>query len=335
MQSQNNAVRQLLWSLLVTLVILPLAFWDASLPQVWSFLQRADWRAVVLALALYVLTTLAKVARWDAFFHPRRIRFASLFAALIVGQTLNVLLPARLGDVARIYALRRREAVPAARVLGTIAAEKLVELAMLLLLTVSVAWFLPLPQWILDPSLRVSALLICAMLILPLVFVQRQRLRKAWSWLLARLLRLQPAHAESHFDATIEGIAPLRRRALLARILCWSITIWWLMIATNYVLFYALPIQASWLIASVLLIVLQIGVAVPSTPGRIGVFQFLANLTLALFGTERELAVVYGILLYGVTFVPQVFLAAPFIWQELANFRRAPARALDSVPHST
>jgi hypothetical protein len=73
--------------------------------------------------------------------------------------------------------------------------------------------------------------------------------------------------------------------------------------------------------ATVLLLVLQIGVAVPSTPGKVGVFQTLAVLTLSLFAVDRALAFSYGLLLYVVVAAPQMITAGPFVWQEVVCLR--------------
>jgi glycosyltransferase 2 family protein len=161
--------------------------------------------------------------------------------------------------------------------------------------------------------------------------VQQSRLRSIWGWLGARFLRIERARMERQFDLTVEGFAPLRNGSLRMRIVLWSLLIWWLMVATNYALFFALPLQPSWMVAIVMTIVLQVAVAVPSTPGKIGVFQYLATQTLTLFGVGREVALSYGVLLYLALFVPQLLIAGPFVWQELMNLRRTRHLSAPSV----
>lgn len=317
--------------MLASLIFVPLAFWGVSLDEVWRILQQADWRPMLIAALLFVLTLIAKTARWQLFFQPR-LAFTPLFAALTIGQVVNFLLPARLGEVARVYVLRRRAHERVARILGTIGGEKLVELSALMIVTLLVAPFVPLPNWLRDPSLRLSALVLGGVGLLVLVFMQQSRLRRLATWLGSMLLRAEPVRLEKQFDLTIEGFAPLRQRAL--GILLWSLFVWFLMIATNYALCFALPIHPSWLVATVLLLVLQVGVAVPSTPGKIGVFQALVTLTLSLFGVSRELALSYGLLLYLVIVVPQMLTAGPFVVQELLSLRR-PAQTAQAIETNT
>ncbi len=321
------SLRHLLWSLLASLIFVPLAFWGVSLDDVWRIVQQADWRPVALAALLFVLTLAAKSARWQLFFQPR-LSFLSLFAALTIGAAVNFFLPARLGEVARLYVLRRREGEAAARILGTIGAEKLIELVALFVLTLLVAPFVPFPAWLRDPSLRLSALVLGAVLLLSAIFMQQSRLRRLWTWLGAKVFRVESPRIENQFDLTLGGFAPLRQRTVLP-IALWSFVIWAMMIATNWLLFFALAMPPSWLVATVLLIVLQIGVAVPTTPGKVGVVPALARLTLTLFGVNQQLAFSYGVILYLVVTVPQVVVAGPFVFQELMSLRRAPAKSVE------
>lgn len=315
------SLRQLAWATIASLVFVPLAFWGASFDEVSRIVQQANWQPLVVAALVGTLAQAAKAARWQLFF-PTRPTFTSAFAALIIGQVVNWLLPARLGDVARVVVLRRRAAERAARIVGTIGAEKLVELIALFAFALAVAPFVPLPVWLLDPSLRLSVVLLGGILLLSIVFLQQARLRRWGAWLGATWLRVESARVERQFDLTVEGFAPLRQRARVVKIFAWSLLVWGLMAATNFIVFLALPLPASWLTAVVLLLVLQVGVAVPTTPGKIGVFQALVTLTLALFGIGRELALGYGLLLYFVVVVPQLVCAGPFIWQEVMRLRR-------------
>jgi glycosyltransferase 2 family protein len=318
------SIRQVLWMAATTLLFIPLALYGVSLGDVWHILQQSDWQPVALAVILFVLTLAAKAARWQVLFE-RPPAFASMFAALVIGQAGNFLLPARLGDVMRVYVLGRREGKPAALTIGTIAAEKLVELIVLIGLAALSAPFVPLPAWLREPSARLGVILVLGVALSGLLFLQQSRLRRLWAWVGARVLRAEPARMTEQFDLTLSGLNSLRQWPQVGRLAAWSALIWVLMIATNYVLFFALPIAPSWLVATVLLLVVQIGVAVPSTPGKVGVFQTLVVLTLSLFAVDRVLAFSYGLLLYVVIAAPQLITAGPFVWQEAVSLRRPQA----------
>ena len=100
--------------------------------------------------------------------------------------------------------------------------------------------------------------------------------------------------------------------------------IWLALAGVNYAVLRALEIGAPVAAAFIVLIVLQVGTSVPSTPGKIGVFQYLTVLALAPFGVAREPALTYGVLLHVVGFVPLVAPGGFWSWTGLAAKRRVP-----------
>jgi uncharacterized protein (TIRG00374 family) len=96
----------------------------------------------------------------------------------------------------------------------------------------------------------------------------------------------------------VDGLEALRRPGRLILLAVVSVAIWFLSTATNYIIFLALHMEASWVQAFFLQVVLQAGVSIPSTPGKIGVFQVLCRWALGVFGVSASLGLAYGMLLY-------------------------------------
>jgi uncharacterized membrane protein YbhN (UPF0104 family) len=61
------------------------------------------------------------------------------------------------------------------------------------------------------------------------------------------------------------------------------------------------------------MVVLKVGVAMPSVPGKLGVFHYLCTLALGAFGLDKGVALGYAVLLYFVVFGPPVLLGAFFL----------------------
>ena len=62
--------------------------------------------------------------------------------------------------------------------------------------------------------------------------------------------------------------------------------------------------------AALLLVVLMSAVSVPRPPGSQGVLVFLCVLVLSLFGVSRETALLYGIALQAVVYIPVLVLGS-------------------------
>ena len=77
---------------------------------------------------------------------------------------------------------------------------------------------------------------------------------------------------------------------------------------TNYIILRDVDIQVPFTAALFVLIVLQVGSAPPSAPGKLGVFHYLAVLALSAFSVEKDLALAYSVLLYVVALLPKVVI---------------------------
>jgi uncharacterized protein (TIRG00374 family) len=112
------------------------------------------------------------------------------------------------------------------------------------------------------------------------------------------------------------GLSILGQRDVAGQLIAWSVFVWAMAALTNYLVFLALGIEVSFVAALFLLAALYLGVAVPSSPGRVGIFHYVCVLSLSLFSVERSLALSCGLVLHLIVFVPMVSLGAWFLWKE-------------------
>jgi len=313
----------------LSLALLWLAFRDVPLSQVIAILTQADYRLVALALALVLASPLARAARWRLLYHPDQEGLGHLRLAevLLIGQMLNIIVPTRLGEVARIYFMGKSQS--RARTLGTIAVEKWLDILVLLLLALLVPVFVSLPPWFRDSrgnlALFATAFLGAALMLsygkgrlLALMGSLSRFLPEGWR---ARIHRAT--------GLALGSLDVLRSPWVGLQLQGWSLLIWSLSVLVNYIIFLALGLPLSLAAALFLLIVLQVGVAVPSAPGKLGVFHYLCTLTLGFFGVEKGTAMGYAVLLYFVVFGPPSLLGAFLLWWEGV---RRPPQSPQSLP---
>ena len=102
----------------------------------------AEWGALVSAIALYGVNTLVRSERWhrlllDDGAHPARVDSYSLTT---VGYAVNNVLPARAGDAARVVLMAPRADASRRTVIGTIVAERLLDVGVILVLFLVVGY---------------------------------------------------------------------------------------------------------------------------------------------------------------------------------------------------
>jgi uncharacterized protein (TIRG00374 family) len=87
------------------------------------------------------------------------------------------------------------------------------------------------------------------------------------------------------------------------------------MILTNYFLFLAFGLDLSVWVALFLILALQVGSLPPSSPGKVGVFEYTVILALAVFAVPKSEALSYGLMLHAVSYLPKILFGLVFVSQ--------------------
>jgi uncharacterized protein (TIRG00374 family) len=286
---------------------------------------------VALTLLTSLLTPVVKAQRWRWLFYPQRpgIGLGSLSSLIVIGQAINFLIPGRWGELVRMYLAGEETGISKWFVLGTLAAEKLIDLVMLALLVVALLPFVVLPEGL---AARVDVVLLTALVVVAGTIALLGG-RKWWLRLADKGLALLPARAAERWRqrvvAGMDGLAALGDRRAAFAIWGWTLVFWTLAGVTNMLLLVAFDLPPSVVMASVVLAVLQGGVAVPSTPGKIGVFQLLCMVSLAVFGVPEAVGFAYGVVLHVLVVGGVTVWAALALWRRSWNLRRLAAASAD------
>jgi uncharacterized protein (TIRG00374 family) len=286
----------------VFLIIYKLEWWQFA--ALW---HQMDYRWVTLAAAMILAHTLVRAARWRVLFTTPVPSFEVALTAMLIGQTMNYLLPARSGDVPRIYWLGERGGQSKTRALGTMAVEKVLDLILLVLVLFLVAFWVPTrPSWLAEATWGGAVVLVFLYI----------GLRAGLAWqepLLSRLGPIAERHNVQWWPAlrerlahVVEGIEGLRRAHLLWRAVALSLAAWIWGAGANLATFVALGLPPSWLMALTVSAALRVGIALPSLPASVGVYEGTVVLALSVFGVDREAALSYGVLMHLIDFLPPV-----------------------------
>jgi hypothetical protein len=322
---------RLLTGLALSAVCLYLAVRGTSLPALRGALDAAQWPWVALVVATTVAGTLFKALRWQALFLPVQVRLSRTWSVFLIGQMLNAVLPGRAGEIGRIYFIGEVEEVSRARALSTIVIEKMVDLLMLALCFLLVAlWLTTTPAGVQD-WLRAAAQSLLPLAGLALVVLLLFAYAGRATWRLARrLLRPLPVRWQVAIDAMVQqaisAFESLREGRVLTRVWGYTLIVWLLATLSNVLMFHAFQLPLSAPVALLLLVVLMSGVAVPPLPGNLGVFPYLCQLTLSMFGVDRETGLVFGLVLQAASYVPVIVLGLVCLLRENAALRRSPWR---------
>jgi uncharacterized protein (TIRG00374 family) len=216
-----------------------------------------------------------------------------------------------LGDVARATLVSSSSGIHHA--VGTILTEVALDLLMLGVVTVFLLGQVSLADWWRVPGQVTVTSAAVAAVLLALILAFRRPLTAGLDRLTDRLDQTLPGRVLCHISQLMESLNGLTLKTLASAMLC-SGLIWVLYAAVNLVLMPAVGIQPSALSSLFVLAVLLVGVAVPSSPGRIGVFHYLCAQALAVFGVDQASALSYAIVLHLITVVLPALLGALLSW---------------------
>jgi uncharacterized protein (TIRG00374 family) len=321
--------------------LLALFLRQANLADVWNEIQRASLWDLAGALLMTALMYVVRAWRWRSMLLPlATVRFSTAFRTTVIGFAANSLLPARAGEVLRPYLLARREGLSAAAAFATILLERLLDLVTVLLLFAGFVVLADPATTHADPALyrtvQVGGLLAGIGSLAGLVFVfvaagHPERLGR----LTRRAEHVLPAsiaHALAHLvERFAGGFAVIRHPAPLVRALFLSLPLWCAIALGIWFAARAFHITMSFPGTFLIIMLLTVGVAVP-TPGAVGGFHYAFRVgATAFFGAPNERAVGAAIVLHAISFVPVTLLGLVFMVQDGMNLGRLRHLARDAA----
>jgi uncharacterized protein (TIRG00374 family) len=124
--------------LVIAVVIVGVALWRAQIDwgAAWDNIRHANPFLYLGALAVYYASFLVRSIRWRVLLENAGVDrpAGSLVGIVITSFFVNCVVPAKMGDIYRGYLAKQRLEVPVSKALGTIIAERLIDLIVLMAL---------------------------------------------------------------------------------------------------------------------------------------------------------------------------------------------------------
>ncbi|MFZ1794467.1 MAG: lysylphosphatidylglycerol synthase transmembrane domain-containing protein [Anaerolineae bacterium] len=282
-----------LWlSLLISGVALFLALRDIQFDAFFAALSRANIVWLIPSFIIFLASLGLRAIRWSKLMGDTP--FWTTFHAMNIGYLLNMVLPFRVGEVGRAYVMGERSTVSMTRAFSTIIVERVLDLASLVLIFAVFTQVIPLPQAFSSAALVGGAVAVLVMAVLAIMVYQADRAETVLTKILSRIPRIHPESWLRRFRDLCEGFSLVRNPRLLLTSLALTALIWVGMFGVAFFTMLAFY-PASFLMSVSAVIASNLGGALPSAPGGLGVVQFFAQQSLALpFGMDISLATAFA-----------------------------------------
>jgi len=306
--------KKVIFGILISALLVYLSVRGINLQDVLNDLNKIQLTYVILFLFLIILMQYLRSYRWGVILQPmEKIDQLSLFSVTSVGFLAIAAIPARIGELARPYLISQKSSVKMSSALGTIIVERVLDSFTVLGIAVLLLFFIDLPSWMIHSSI-IFFLLALAIFCFILFMILR---RKEALQLVNKVLAILPGRLADKIDellhSFINGLQIVTNINLLLYLIFLSVAVWLLDVLAIYVLFLAFGFHLPVIASFVLMIILIVGIAIPTAPGFIGNWHFACVLGLSLFSVAKVEALSFAVVYHFLSMIVVMVLGVIFI----------------------
>jgi glycosyltransferase 2 family protein len=298
---------------LISLILLYLSLKDIRFQEILGTLRKADYRLVPVPLFFILFSVTLCAFRWSRIIGTG-IRFPETFVALLIGLFINNVLPARMGEIARGYVLSRKKGLSLTYSLSTVFLDRFFDLAGLLILT-----FLFFPRHSLPSAVSqgIYALIILLIVCIALIIILgREKIAGKVADRLMRTGKPVFARLARRIIEVQENLQRINSFFNLAYLVLISCVTWFSMSVALYFVTLMLGVSVSFAAIPFVCALLNMGLTMPSSPGYVGIYQFLLVYLLSIFGVPKYEGFTVSVLYHAAWYIPYNILGFVFLLKE-------------------
>jgi glycosyltransferase 2 family protein len=304
----------------VSVLLLYFLFSKISLSEVRANLRQADLGLLALTAVVSTLIFPLRARRWRTILDPvaPHVPLGKLWRATAIGMMMNNVLWARAGEPGRAFALSREAPeVPFSTAFASLAVDRLFD-AIVLLLLLALA--------MLDPSFPsgvavggkplasyaigfLGVILVGLIGLYALVFFPTALIR-GFELIARRVAPRLEARGRDALAAFTQGLSVLKSPKHFLAISGWTVLHWLVNGLAFWICFRAVHVPGSFAAALFAQGVIAVGVAAPSSPGFVGVFEAGAVVALGVYGIDRASALSWAFAFHIVSYIPITLIGA-------------------------
>ena len=317
-------------TVVVTVVFSYIALSGIDFSEVWHALRNCDYWWLIPALVAFGLGNVARALRWRSLFAPgRRPRPGPTLDAMMIGYLYNNIMPARVGEAARVVVLTQRTPTPPVETVGTVVVERLYDVvAILAIFFVAQPW-LPHVSWFRAAAVAAIVLALAIAAVATVLVIYGERPIRFLLRPLGRIHLFSGDRLEKTVSELAHGLSGLRNREVAVEAFLWTIAAWMLTALCSYLVSVAFHLHLPFACGVLVAVAVGLSMILPSPPAAIGVFEGAAILALKAYGLPKSTILPYALVLHAVNFVPFVLVGLFLLHY---NSRHPPARPVASSP---
>ena len=282
--------------------------------NIFKYIKNADYRFVFLSAFFGILSHISRAVRWKYLLAPLGYspKTINSVLAVLIGYFSNLGIP-RSGELLRATAMDRYENIPFQKGFGTVIAERVVDLILLLL---CILLALGLQYDLIAEYLNLK----------DLNFFQTGfgLIILATAFFFCRKFFLQSTHPitekiKKFFQGIWEGMISIKYMKNKGLFIAHTLFIWTMYVLMFWVIKFSIPETVSLSINALIPAFVVGGLSISATNGGIGIYPYSVSLVLIAYGISKESGLAFGWIMWTcqtlmvVTFGAMAFFALPLV----------------------
>ena len=282
--------------------------------NIFKYIKNADYRFVLLSAFFGVLSHISRAVRWKFLLAPLGYRPKTINSvlAVLIGYFSNLGIP-RSGELLRATAMDRYENIPFQKGFGTVIAERVVDLV---LLVGCILLALALQYDLIVDYLKIENMNFLQMGVgFVLVVIGLILFRKYF------LLSTHPIieKIKQFFQGIWEGMLSIKLMENKGLFIAHTFFIWLMYVLMFWVIKFSIPETVNLGMNAMIPAFVVGGLSISATNGGVGIYPYSVSLVLIAFGISKESSLAFGWIMWTcqtlmiVTFGTMAFFALPLI----------------------
>lgn len=313
----------------ITLICLGAILRLVKFSEVVEALKQFEWHYLILGVLSLALGYAVRIFRWSVMLSAtdHKVSFRNCAAPFLGAIALNNVLPLRLGDVVRALVFPNAMGVTKTAAATSLVVERLIDLVTLLAclaLGVLAIQTLEVPT-----ALRESALVLALLggIALAVGFFFSGSFARLFNNLGDGTENSKGSAKLQQIFRTIAGLFEsfdvMSRPRILGLMLLLSVLVWMGETGLFYFALKGLGLEATPLMALLVMAIATLSTLAPSSPGYVGPFHLAAFTAVSLIGGSSAQAGSYAVIVHLALWVPTTIVGALAIWSRPALFKAA------------
>lgn len=289
--------------------------------EIVAALRQANIAYLGLGSLGVLLFMIIRAVRWR-FMLDNEISWGQVFHIQNIGYMFNMVLPFRLGDITRAVLIGNVPPMTLARGLSTMVVERILDMMFIVaLLPFTLAEVVSLPSWMQEGA-RASGVVALAAIGLLIVAANQRALATRWGTaVLDRISFLNSEQWIGRMNELLDGLGSLTRLKDSLILVLLSILVWIPILFAYQAGIQAVGGQVSLLAASFVVCAAALSIAIPSSPGQIGVFHVGVTAAMLALGQPEGAAAGFAVVYHALNLIMMIILGLIGLSRIGATFR--------------